>query len=80
MTDGHFTINATGNGMKSYGRADTFMTLSAGRGNLGEEVTEIHVKIWSNDEDYGLESWFPVDRIRYALDKFYPEEPYNYED
>lgn len=59
-------IAATGNGMKSHDRYDTFLEVSGGGGNH-DDLAEVHLRIRSNDGHNQGQSWFPAADVLAAV-------------
>lgn len=57
--ENRITLSATGNGMKSHDKYDTFLELSGGDGN-SPYIAEVHLLIRSNDGDFA-QGWFDID-------------------
>lgn len=55
--NGTTTLAATGNGMKSHDRYDTFLEVSGGSGNH-DDGAEVHLRLRSNDGHNEGQAWF----------------------
>lgn len=63
---GETVIEATGNGMKTHDRYDTFLEVTGGSGN--RQAPEVHLLMRSNDGEFS-QGWFYIYELRDAIRK-----------
>lgn len=66
-------LPATGNGMNSTDRYDTFLEVSGGFGNRGDD--EVHLRMYDNDRQAFAQSWFRIEDLLAAIERV--REDYN---